>query len=65
MITLKSQILSKRVRACVHRLLPIYTRMHGEWLGYAKSTSQNELVFSLKVRDDWVSQLNPLILSST
>ncbi len=41
-------------------LLPIYTRVHGEWLRYAKSTSQYSLAFSLKVRDDWCSQVNPL-----
>ncbi len=41
-------------------LSPIYTRLHGEWLRYAKSTSQYSLAFSLKVRDDWGSQVNPL-----
>ncbi len=34
--------------------------MHGEWLRYAKSTSQYSLAFSLKVRDDWGFQVNPL-----
>ncbi len=29
-------------------LSPIYTRVHGEWLRYAKSTSQYSLAFSLK-----------------
>ncbi len=41
-------------------LSPIYTCLHGEWLRYAKSTSQYSLAFSLKVRDDWGSQVNPL-----
>ncbi len=41
-------------------LSPLYTRMHGEWLRYAKSTSQYSLAFSLKVRDDWGFQVNPL-----
>ncbi len=41
-------------------LSPIYTHVHGEWLRYAKSTSQYSLAFSLKVRDDWGSQVNPL-----
>ncbi len=41
-------------------LSPFYTRMHGEWLRYAKSTSQYSLAFSLKVRDDWGFQVNPL-----
>ncbi len=41
-------------------LSPIYTRVHREWLRYAKSTSQYSLAFSLKVRDDWGSQVNPL-----
>ncbi len=29
-------------------LSPFYTRMHGEWLRYAESTSQYSLAFSLK-----------------
>ncbi len=37
-----------------------YTRMHREWLRYAKSTSQYSLVFSLKVRDDWGFQVYSL-----
>ncbi len=41
-------------------LSPVYTRVHGEWLRYAKSTSKYSLPFSLKVRDDWGSQVNPL-----
>ncbi len=41
-------------------LSPFYTRMHGEWLRYAKFTSQYSLAFSLKVRDDWGFQVNPL-----
>ncbi len=30
------------------------------WLRYAKSNSQYSLAFSLKVRDDWGFQVNPL-----
>ncbi len=41
-------------------LSPFYTRMHGEWLRYAKSTNQYSLPFSLKVTDDWGFQVNPL-----
>ncbi len=41
-------------------LSPFYTHMHGEWLRHAKSTSQYSLAFSLKVRDDWGFQVNPL-----
>ncbi len=37
--------------------------MHGEWLRYAKSTSQDSLAFSLKVSGDWGSQVNPLMSS--
>jgi hypothetical protein len=40
-------------------LSPFYTRMYGEWLRYANSTSQYSLAFSLKVRGDWGSQVNP------
>ncbi len=40
-------------------LSPFYTRMHGEWLRYAKSTSQFIGVFSL-VRDVRGFQVNPL-----
>uniref|UniRef100_A0A673K169 Intraflagellar transport 43 n=1 Tax=Sinocyclocheilus rhinocerous TaxID=307959 RepID=A0A673K169_9TELE len=40
-------------------LSPIYTRVHGEGLRYAKSTSQISLAFSLKVREDWGSQGPP------
>ncbi len=40
-------------------LSPFYTRVHGEWLRYAKSTSQFIGVFSL-VRDDRGFQVNPL-----
>ncbi len=46
-------------------LSPFYTRMHGEWLRYAKSTSQYSLPFSLKVRDDWGFQVNPLCRHDT
>ncbi len=31
-------------------LSPIYTRVHGEWLRYANSTSQYSLAFSLSQR---------------
>ncbi len=41
-------------------LSPFYTHMHGEWLRSANSTSQYSLAFSLKVRDDWGFQVNPL-----
>ncbi len=40
-------------------LSPFYTRMHGEWLRYAKSTSQFHCRFLL-VRDVWGFQVNPL-----
>ncbi len=40
-------------------LSPIYTRVHGEWLRYANSTSQFHWRFLL-VRDDWGFQVNPL-----
>ncbi len=40
-------------------LSPFYTRMHGEWLRYANSTSQYSLAFSL-YKDDWGFQVNPL-----
>ncbi len=40
-------------------LSPFYTRVHREWLRYAKSTSQFIGVFSL-VRDDRGFQVNPL-----
>ncbi len=40
-------------------LLPFYTRMHGEWLRYAKSTSQFHWRFLL-VRDVRGFQVNPL-----
>ncbi len=40
-------------------LSPFYTRMYGEWLRYANSTSQYSLAFSL-YRDDWGFQVNPL-----
>ncbi len=39
-------------------LSPFYTRMHGEWLRYAKSTSQFHWRFLL-VRDVWGFQVNP------
>ncbi len=40
-------------------LSPFYTRMHGEWLRYAKSTSQFHCRFLL-VRDVRGFQVNPL-----
>ncbi len=40
-------------------LSPFYTRIHGEWLRYAKSTSQFHWRFLL-VRDDRGFQVNPL-----
>ncbi len=40
-------------------LSPFYTRMHGEWLRYAKSPSQFHWRFLL-VRDVWGFQVNPL-----
>ncbi len=40
-------------------LSPIYTRVHGEWLRCANSTSQFHWRFLL-VRDDWGFQVNPL-----
>ncbi len=40
-------------------LSPFYTRMHGEWLRYAKSTSQFHWRFLL-VRDVRGFQVNPL-----
>ncbi len=40
-------------------LSPFYTRMHGEWLRYAKSTSQFHWRFLL-VRDGQGFQVNPL-----
>ncbi len=45
--------------------LPIYPCMHGEWLRYVKSTSQISLAFSLKVRDDWGSHVNPHNVATT
>ncbi len=41
-------------------LSPINTRMHGKWLKYAKSTSQYSLAVSLKVRNYWSFEVNPL-----
>ncbi len=49
------QVLSGKSDEWMH-LLPFYTRMHGELLRYATSTSQYSLACSLKVRDDWGSQ---------
>ncbi len=54
-----SRLLSGKPDEWIH-LSPFYTRMHGEWLRYAKSTSQYSLAFSLKVRDDWGFQVNPI-----
>ncbi len=58
----RSRLLSIKPDEWMH-LSPIYTRVHGEWLRYVKSTSQYSLAFSLKVRDDWGSQVNPLMSS--
>ncbi len=55
----RSRLLSRKPDEWMHQL-PFYTRMHGEWLRYAKSTGQYSLAFSLKVRDDWGFQVNPL-----
>ncbi len=55
----RSRLLSEKPDEWMH-LSPLYSRMHGEWLRYAKSTSQYSLAFSLKVRDDWGFQVNPL-----
>ncbi len=55
----RSRLLSGKPDEWMH-LSPFYTRMHGEWLRYAKSTSQYLLAFSLKVRDEWGFQVNPL-----
>ncbi len=57
------QVLSGKSDEWMH-LLPFYTRMHGELLRYATSTSQYSLAFSLKVRDDWGSQVNPYVLTT-
>ncbi len=53
-----SWLLSVKPDQWMH-LSPIYTRVHGEWLRYANSTSQFHWRFLL-VRDDWGFQVNPL-----
>ncbi len=53
-----SRLLSVKPNEWMH-LLPFYTRMHGEWLRYAKSTSQFHWRFLL-VRDVRGFQVNPL-----
>ncbi len=53
-----SRLLSGKPDEWMH-LSPFYTRMHGEGLRYANSTSQYSLAFSL-YRDDWGFQVNPL-----
>ncbi len=53
-----SWLLSLKPDQWMH-LSPIYTRVHGEWLRYANSTSQFHWRFLL-VRDDWAFQVNPL-----
>ncbi len=53
-----SQLLSVKPNEWMH-LSPFYTRMHGEWLRYAKSTSQFHWHFLL-VRDVRGFQVNPL-----
>ncbi len=52
----RSRLLSVKPDEWMH-LSPIHTRVHGEWLRYAKSTSQWRF---LLVRDDWGFQVNPL-----
>ncbi len=52
-----SQLLSVKPNQWTH-MSPFYTRMHGEWLRYAKSTNFIG-VFSF-VRDEWGFQVNPL-----
>ncbi len=54
----RSRLLSGKPDEWMH-LSPFYTRMYGEWLRYANSTSQYSLAFSL-YRDDWGFQVNPL-----
>ncbi len=53
-----SRLLSVKPNEWMH-LSPFYTRMHGEWLRYAKSTSQFHWRFLL-VRDVRGFQVNPL-----
>ncbi len=53
-----SRLLSVKPNEWMH-LSPFYTRMHGEWLRYAKSTSQFHCHFVL-VRDVRGFQVNPL-----
>ncbi len=53
-----SRLLSVKPNEWMH-LSPFYTRMHGEWLRYAKSTSQYHWRFLL-VRDVRGFQVNPL-----
>ncbi len=53
-----SRLLSVKPNEWMH-LSPFYTRMHGEWLRYAKSTSQFYCRFLL-VRDVRGFQVNPL-----
>ncbi len=53
-----SRLLSVKPNEWMH-LSPFYTRMHGEWLRYAKSTSQFNWRFLL-VRDVRGFQVNPL-----
>ncbi len=53
-----SRLLSIKPNEWMH-LSPFYTRMHGEWLRYAKSTSQFHWRFLL-VRDVRGFQVNPL-----
>ncbi len=52
-----SRLLSVKPNEWMH-LSPFYTRMHGEWLRYAKSTSQFHWRFLL-VRDVRGFQVNP------
>ncbi len=55
---ISSRLLSVKPNEWMH-LSPFYTRMHGEWLRYAKSTSQFHWRFLL-VRDVRGFQVNPL-----
>ncbi len=54
----RTQLLSIKPDEWIH-LSPFYTCTQGEWLRYAKFTSQYSLPFSHKVRDDWGFQVNP------
>ncbi len=55
----RSQLLSVKPKEWMHLSL-FYTRMHGEWLRYAKFTSQFHWHFLLKSEIDRGFQVNPL-----